>query len=110
MIIIGLALLLCLRNMDNRLWDHVDSLIPICQKDEFIQTVKSFRQYNGITEVNGKYKLLVSHFESDGEVLVIYEREKIDSIVKYQGNDSLVIYFIDRDAPLRLKAVFDCEE
>lgn len=108
MIVIGIALLLYLRNMDNRLWDHVDGLTPICQNDELIKKVRSFRQYNGITEINGKYKLMVSYLESEGEVLVVYEPEKIDSIVKYQGKDSLLLYTKDRDEPLNLKGVFDC--
>lgn len=108
MIIIGIALLLYLRNVDNRLWEHVDRLTPICQDDELIKKVTSFKQYNGITEINGKYKLLVSYLESKGEVLVVYEPEKIDSIVKYEGKDSLLLYTKDKDDPLKLKAVFDC--
>ncbi len=87
LIIIGVSIVLFFANVDNRLWSHVDNLIPICQEDEFIEKIKSFRQYNGVTEINGRYKLLVSYVESDGEVLVIYEPEKIDSIVKYSGKD-----------------------
>ena len=107
--IIGVGFLFFFRNLDKGLWEHVDNLIPICQEDQLIERVTNFRQFNGVTEINRKYKLLISYLEFDGEVFVIYEPEKIDSIVKYQGQDSLLIYFSQQDLPMNFKAVFDCQ-
>lgn len=110
MIVFGMITLYFMINMDRHLWEHVDQLTPICQEDEFIVKVKSYREYNGIIDVNGKYNIKLFHLMSHGNNYYFYEPEKVDSIVKFRNQDSIFFYLKGEDQPIRLKGDFACIE
>ncbi len=110
MIFVGISMLFWMRSIDKALWKHVDELISICYKDEFHKKVNSFREYNGITEINHKYKLRVHYLELDDEVFVIYFPETIDSISKEPKTEFLTLFYKNGKSILLKGNFSNCNE
>ena len=109
LIALGISTFYLMLNLDQALWDGVDELIPICIEDALSVKVNSFRQYNGVTEINGRYNVVVNYFERGSDVFVIQHPENIDSIAKFANSNIVKFFQKGTSVPDILAGDFACE-
>lgn len=106
---IAVILLSQMIKLDENIKTHIEHLIQICEKDELIIKVTDYMIYNGISDFNGKYSLMIHATDLNGRDYIVPESETIDSLIKYKNSKFITIIYED-STRITLKGRFDCPE